>query len=454
MAANQTAGVDLTLASRYAALGDADAALAKFNHVTQELGFSVDVNTRLEVAAALLAGGHAEQGMGLAAGQPNPDNLRSAILHYATQELGGRLGVVRPEGAPSANLRPNDDLTEFFAPVSADIRKRDGAAADQIEAELDAFVAASEPNGQYLGMAGADAAYARLALIQQKLGDPGKANALVDKAEASRRSMSRPDSFNPEAQNYAAEFEALVAIGQGDADKAAALLPRIQPVGNDMTELVLKALAQKGEAEKALTLASQTNRAGANTYQMLINELGANGHVKKAEQVLNAFPGDATTKSAMAWALVEKAAQAGEMKDAEKIAETYSLLTVPAYKLRMTQLKADEAIKRKDRGKAEAAIREMFAMGDEFDKMAAAERSTAYYAQNAAAKAFEAGYVDLGIELYQAASNKDQRPFFQAFSENAKPSDFPKVLMTAHDNVRGEELGYVIDAAIRSLKDE
>jgi tetratricopeptide (TPR) repeat protein len=454
MADNQTAGVDLTLASRYAAIGDAETALAKFKRVTEELGYTVDINTRREVAAALVANGYPEEGLSLFDGLPIAESMRLITLHFATQEVGGRLGVIRPEGAASVNLPYDGDLTEFFAPVPAEVKKREGAVAGQIEAELDKFVVARQPTGEYLGMSGADAVYARLALIQQKLGDAGKANALVGKAEAARESMSRPGGFDPEAQNYAAEFEAVVAIGQGDADKAVALLGRITPVGNDPAGLVLRTLAQKGEAEKALTLAAQINRASGQTYEMLINELGKNGHVKKAEQVLNAFPGDATTKSAMAWALVEKAAQAGEMKDAEKIAETYSLLTVPAYKLRMTQLKADEAIKRKDRGKAEAAIREMFAMGDEFDKMAAAERSTAYYAQNAAAKAFEAGYVDLGIELYQAASNKDQRPFFQAFSENAKPSDFPKVLMTAHDNVRGEELGYVIDAAIRSLKDE
>jgi hypothetical protein len=39
-----------------------------------------------------------------------------------------------------------------------------------------------------------------------------------------------------------------------------------------------------------------------------------------------------------------------------------------------------------------------------------------------------------------------------AFSENTKKSEFPKLLMIAQDNLRGEELGYVIDSAIKRLR--
>jgi hypothetical protein len=117
----------------------------------------------------------------------------------------------------------------------------------------------------------------------------------------------------------------------------------------------------------------------------------------------------------------------------------------------MNALKAEAAVAREDRGEAEAALREMFTLGEELDKAAAQNRSRSDYAQNAATLAFKAGYTDLGIELYRAASSKDQRPFFSAFEENTKPADFPRILMTAHDNLRGDELGYVIDSAIRRL---
>ncbi|HNS86091.1 MAG TPA: hypothetical protein PKH09_04240 [Parvularculaceae bacterium] len=450
--ANQSAGVDLTLAARYAALGDAEKALAKFNHVTEELGYSVDTTTRINVAAALLAGGFGDAAYSLTVNQPNTDNLQITIIHYAIQELGGRLGVIRAAGVPNANVPVSGGLTDFFAPPSPDVKKRENEISDQIEAKLDQFVAARQPNGQYLGLGGADAAYGRLALIQQKLGDSAKANALIEKAERARQTMLPPGAYNPDAPSYAGEFEVLTAIGQGDPEKAASWLPRVTPAGNDVAKQVLIALARAGKAEEALTLASQINRADPNMYQTLINELGENGHVKEAEQVLKAFTGDASARSAIAWGLVEKAATAGKMKEAEKIAETYSLLDIPAYKLRMIELNADAAIAKKDRKKAETAIRDMFALGDEFDKMAAAERTSSQFAQNAARKAFSAGYIDLGVELYNAASNKDQKPFFDAFTENTNRGDFPKVLMLAHDNLRGEELGYVIDAAIRGLK--
>jgi hypothetical protein len=451
---NQAAGVDLTLSARYAALGDADTALAKFRRVTDELGYTVDINTRLEVVSSLIATGHADAGLSLFDGQPNNENLRMGALHFATQELGGRLGVVRPDGAATANVPYNKDLTEFFAPVTADDRKRENAIAADIEAKLDEFVAGRQPNGQYLGMSGVDAAYARLALIQQKLGDSNKANALVEKSAHARQAMSPTGAYRADAQTYAAEYEVLVALGQSDADKAAALLPQVAPTGNDIAELVLRALAKAGKAEEALTLATQINRAGANMYQTLINELGSSGHVAEAEQVLNAFPGDSSTKSAIAWGLVENAAAAGKMKEVEKLAESYSLLDVPAYKLRMVELRADQAIAKNDRKKAEAEIREMFSIGEEFDKMAAAERASAFYAENAARKAFGAGYIDLGVELYNSASHKDQRPFFDAFSKNTNRPDYPRILMTAHDNLQGEELSYVIDAAIRGLNGE
>lgn len=451
---NQAAGVELTLASRYASIGEAETALRKFRRVTDELGYSVDVNSRLATASALVAGGFPDEGLSLVDGQPNAENLRIGVLQAATQEQGGRLGVVRAEGAPSANVPYDGDLTEFFAPVAADVRKKEMPIANAIEAKLDEFVAESEPNGYYLGMSGADAALARLALIYQKLGDKAKASALVAKTEAARRSMSPPGAYDANAPSYAGEFEVLVAIGQGDPKRAADLLPRVTPTGNNIIGVVLKSLAAAGAAEEALTLAAETNNAGGNTYQMLIETLGENGHVKEAERVLKAFPGDGQTRSALAWALVERAAAAGKMKEAEKIAAEHSLQTVPLYQLRLVEFKADAAIAGKDRGKAEAAIREMFAMGEGFDERAAAERSDGYFAQNAARKAFSAGYADLGVELYDAAAVKDQRPFFDAFSASTKRSDYPKILMTAHDNLNGDQLSYVVDAAIRGLQVE
>src|SRR5690606_12593398 len=110
----------------------------------------------------------------------------------------------------------------------------------------------------------------------------------------------------------------------------------------------------------------------------------------------------------------------------------------------------------RDRGKAEPIIREIFTLGQERDRAGAnasfLDRSTTFYAQEAAAHAFRNGHIDLGIELYKAAANKDQRPLFQAFRPGLSERDLKAILLLAHDNLRGEQLGYVIDAAVRHLE--
>ena len=68
--------------------------------------------------------------------------------------------------------------------------------------------------------------------------------------------------------------------------------------------------------------------------------------------------------------------------------------------------------------------------------------------------AFRGGHTDLGIELYRAAGRKDQRPLFEAFNDKTDDDDLTKLLVLAHDNLSGAELGYVIDAAIRHLSKE
>ncbi|MEZ5542137.1 MAG: hypothetical protein R3F42_08840 [Pseudomonadota bacterium] len=117
----------------------------------------------------------------------------------------------------------------------------------------------------------------------------------------------------------------------------------------------------------------------------------------------------------------------------------------------MVELQAGAAISRNERSAAEPALRDLFAKGEALDAQGAQSRDRGYYAELAATQAFRAGYTDLGLELYRAASNKDQRPFFAAF-EGAKPDDFPALLLAAYDSLRGESLAYVIDAAIRCLR--
>jgi hypothetical protein len=109
-----------------------------------------------------------------------------------------------------------------------------------------------------------------------------------------------------------------------------------------------------------------------------------------------------------------------------------------------------------DRKPAEPIIREIFTLGEQLEQSGGGanpyQRSERFLAQEASRLAFQSRHTDLGIELYKAASRKDQRPLFAAFNDDMKPRDMAPVLMLAHDNLQGEELGYVIDAALRQLQ--
>jgi len=102
-----------------------------------------------------------------------------------------------------------------------------------------------------------------------------------------------------------------------------------------------------------------------------------------------------------------------------------------------------------DRGDAEPIIREIFTIGQQLEA-AGADR---LIAQEAARHAFRNGHTELGIELYRAAERKDQTPLFAAFREGLRERDLTTILMLAHDNLGGETRAYVIDAAIRHLRD-
>lgn len=449
---SQSAGIDMALAVHLAEMGEANQAMAKYHRVTDELGFQVNSTTRLELTNALVASGAIELGMSLYEDSRKWDNMAFSAIHLGTQKLGGRLGIIRAAGSPNVDMGPGGDLKDLFAPVSDEVRARESIIAESLEAGLDKYVAFQEPKGYYLGGNSPDSSYARLAFIWQKMGDPGRANALIEKSLKTREALSSPGSYDPSQPNYGGEYMVMTALAQGDTDKAAALLPTVMRSGNDIQMAVLRSLARSGDAEKMLVLANQFNRTTANNYQVYVRDLGEGGHIKKAEQVLNSFPGSANSRAALAWGLVEMAAEAGKIGEAESLVETYSLLDIPAYRIRLAELRATDAIKNNQKGKAEKAIRDYFAIGQEFDERARQDGVKGMYSQEAARTAFSAGYTDLGIELYTLAPSRDQRPLFAAFSEATKRSDYPKILMTAHDNLSGDPMSYVVDAAIRGLK--
>ena len=147
----------------------------------------------------------------------------------------------------------------------------------------------------------------------------------------------------------------------------------------------------------------------------------------------------------------------GDASGAEDFAKQHGLTDAPRDRLRLLYTLMDPKKIAGDRKQAEPILREMFSIAQEMDK--AGSGSSSYYgqadnyrAEQVATQAFSNGYTDLGIELYEAAANKDQRPLLHAFSDNMKPSDMTPVLMLAQVNLSGQPLQYVIDAGIRHLQ--
>jgi hypothetical protein len=70
-----------------------------------------------------------------------------------------------------------------------------------------------------IGMGGADLIYGTLALARQKFGEPDKATADLKKGEALHATLPA-QSDNTIGLEYFAEYQTMLAIAQGDLDKA------------------------------------------------------------------------------------------------------------------------------------------------------------------------------------------------------------------------------------------
>ncbi len=443
---NDSASIALTMAVRYAVLGDARAALAKYKYFTDTLGYQADLMTKFELGAALIAAGAADEGMAVVA-SPNTHSPSIVTVSRAAKNLAAQLGLV--QGMSPPQLFNVKDIRDYFAPVAADERQRIAASSAAIEAELDKL--APVVRVQDGAITQLDTAYAALALVQQKLGAGDKANVLVSKGNALRdRLLPAAGQKNVGLDQYNAHV-ALVALAQGRHTEAAEL---VQAMGLRQyhARLILKSFAEKCDLEQCLALANTIDPNVQQSFATVIESFISAGRLDDAERAIAAYAGNADAKRNMYWMLAQKAATEGDVKGAEKLAEKYSLVARPQDRLRFLGALLSAEKVAGSRREAEPLIREIFTIGSQLD--ASSSNSRDAIAQNAAWQAFHNGYTDLGIELYTAASRKDQQPMFEAFNDKLNKRDMPALLMLAHDNLRGETLGYVIDAAIRYLNRE
>jgi hypothetical protein len=445
------AQIALAMAGRYAAMGEADKALAKWTYFTDTLNFEADFTSKREFAASLVMAGNPDAALKiLDAGAGNTKSLQVMALNDAAARIGRRLGVVR-EGAALPATQNLKSMAELMKAVDGDVRTRYSSVIRQIEAEFDKLAPVVTLQDHAIGFGGVDTGYGVVALVRQKLGDAEGASDAMAKAQALRGRVLATGAEGA-GRELISEHQAALALAQGDLD-AAAGFAKLIPVRHDYTRLILAEVGARGEAEKALTLANELG-AGQDfhTYSALADALAGAGKVEKAEAVINAFPGGGDQKQALQWTLVNRLANEGDIGGAEAAATKYNLLNSPGDKFRLLNVSINSEKVAKVRGKAEPILREMFAIGEELDAGRAAAGGEDLLAESAATYAFRNGYDDLGFELYEKASRKDQRPLFAALRSDSKPADITRVLMLAEDNLGEEARGYVVNAAARALQ--
>jgi hypothetical protein len=323
-----------------------------------------------------------------------------------------------------------------------------------------ALASTAKPTAQTVGGIGLDSTYGLIAVIHQKLGEPDKADAAIKKAVDLRiRLLGRAD-----AQDFTAiaKFATLIAIVHDDLPTAANYIKTAQLFTDTYGRLLMVQVGRTQNAEAALEIANTISgrRDLWHAYSDMIPEMAKAGKQGEIDKLINAWSGNPRQKSNFYWPIINGMIDNGDLAGARKFADKYHLADDDNGKLRLdSQLLSSEKIA-KNRSQAGPIIREMFTIGEAKDVAANTkdsavmyDRGKSYSAQHAAELAFQNGYTDLGIELYQKATNKDHRPLLYAFSDEISKSDMTTVLMLAQYNATSPAyLSYVIDSAIRHLK--
>src|SRR5690606_17766945 len=112
-------------------------------------------------------------------------------------------------------------------------------------------------------------------------------------------------------------YQALLGLARGATDEVAALVPSL-PIPQDYVRMLLRETAKKGDVEQALTMVGRVgNIVGNQANPIVIETLIETGQLDKAEQVINAYAGNAFEKEALQWQLVTQAANEGSPQRAQ-----------------------------------------------------------------------------------------------------------------------------------------
>ncbi|MBN9566899.1 MAG: hypothetical protein J0H79_04745 [Alphaproteobacteria bacterium] len=463
LAANDKAGAVQSLSLAYAQMGNIKAALAKYDEFTGAMHYQLDPTSKDKLASAVILSGDAAKGVDIAGATGDP--IATAIaLHKASQMLGARLGLTEDSlTAAPVLLSGVADIQDYFAPADAQAKAGAAASAAALEAAIDKLAPTMvRPTAQAVGTIGLDCDYGILALAHQKLGDPAKAAAAIKKGVDLRtRLLGRVDAGG-DYRSFAQDA-ALIAIAQGHLTDAANYVKTAGLFTDTYGHLLMVETGRTKNAQDALTLA---NTIGAqrdlwHCYSDLIPAMSKAGKHNDVETLIKAWSGDPRQKSDFYGWVVDGMVAAGDVDGAKSYAEAHNMASTDKGKLALDyKLLAAKSVSG-DRDKAEPLIRDIFAIGQKIDAAGGETHGDGYYmsrytdnqfAQNAAKQAFSLGYTDLGIELYQKAQNRDQKPLLAAFDKKLSKEDLTKVLMLAQNNVSGDRLAYIVDHAITNLQ--
>lgn len=460
---NAAASALISLAVKYAQMGNARAALARYATLTDTLHYQADADSISNLVSALILDGETDTALQIAGGAGRQDTT-AVTLHHAAVALGARMGLTRDALGAAPDVYGMADIQTYFAPASEPERARDKAAAAALEAAVDKLAAGATRSAQTVGSIGLDTDYGVLALVQQKLGEPAKADALIRKAIDYRtRLLGSIDTGSQYDYNSFATYPALIAMARNQLTDAAQYIKIGHLSSDEYGHLLMLQVGRTQDAEHALAIANiiGQQRDLWHCYADLIPAMAAAGKAAEVQKLINAWTGNPAQKAGFHDLVVDGMVAAGDADEAKKYAESQHLADTPKDKLSLDgRLLASKQIAG-DKSRAEPLIREMFAIGQDIDKSGGISHgggsymnryTDQYIAQNAAAAAFRNGYVDLGIELYQTAANKDQRPLLAAFDGKLSRADMTRVLMLAQNNVNGRSLALVVDHAIRQLQ--
>lgn len=439
---DQSASAALTSSLALARLGDVERAYQGYQYVTDQLGFVVNQTDLNELGVALIADGAIDFLDQLEGVTINASNLTIALNVLARD---AQLEKEKPFFQGNRRyqrlaLNSHSPISEALAPLTAGpnhqvLLQR----AELIQSLLDEIRTGRRPAPEY-SLSRYGPTYGLLAVIYQKLGEPDKADAVLEIGSEIAR-----DNFADDLRVYAA----IIHTAQNDLEAAVAELEAAGRTSGwevDVPLQVIYALGAAGQFDEGRRAVSRLGSADSvypnPAYIYLGDGLIKAGQLAEAEQVVAILFASQQGRSAgteMANRLVEAAAFANDKARLGSL-EAYLDGTDQEDRVRFLSAQAKGYSRSGNANETEQILRELFVYGQEADQannrgagdFSVSSRERSYFAASASLVAFELGLFDLGLDLYRSATWKDTTPLVKAGETAPDVETLSSVLSTAY----------------------